>query len=259
MREQNLDSDARNTIETRLTMHRGIITGCDARQEWLLPWWWRHYRATNTLSVTLFDFGITASARRWCESRMAVCSFPPPRSLFFPKEALDPSTPWLDRVPGYVWSMRPIWFTKAFCLKQAPYTQNLWLDLDCEVKASLAPLFSEILTRSSFALTRDAARYVQAFHQSRALRPEVIGYQAGVLLFHRTSSLLNAWTRRCYSHCNREFSEQSALSHLLHQNLHPFALLPEEANWLFPDTAPSTALIVHHSGAFAKRRLMETF
>ncbi len=239
--------------------NRGILTGCDSRQEWLLPWWWRHYQATNTLPVTLFDFGLTTSARSWCERRMEVGSFPPPYSLFKPKEALDPALPWLRRVPGYVWSMRPIWFTKAFCLEQAPYTHNLWLDIDCEVKADLAPLFSNNLRHRSFGLTRDAARYEQAFHQTGALRPRVVGYQAGVLLFHCRSSLVNAWIRRCYHACNREFSEQSALSHLLHQTAHPFALLPKEANWLFPDTAPSTALVVHHSGAFAKRRLIETF
>ncbi|MEM7174414.1 MAG: hypothetical protein AAF443_00590 [Chlamydiota bacterium] len=267
-----------------MTAQRGVVIGCDQQQEWLLKWWWNHYVEQNTFPVTLFDFGISCAARLWCQKRLNVVSFPPPRSLFLSKGQLTcisklaeeeawPSSSsnrpsgsfsapsrhilWPNRVAHYVWAVRPIWFAKAFCLARSPYQETLWLDLDCEVKQSLSLLFASSSLGDGFALTRDAPHYVAAFQKCGALRAGVQGYQAGVIAFHRSSPVLHSWIDACYTLCNQEFSEQSTLSHLLHRSRFAFTSLAEDNNWLFPEIANPKAVIIHHTGASSKRRLME--
>lgn len=48
---------------------RGIIVGCDQGQEWLMSWWWSHYRKHNKYPVTFADFGLSDRARKWCSER----------------------------------------------------------------------------------------------------------------------------------------------------------------------------------------------
>ncbi len=60
----------------------GILTGCDQNQEWMLKWWWENYTACNQFPVTFVDFGMTASAKKWCEKHGTVTSFALPDNFF---------------------------------------------------------------------------------------------------------------------------------------------------------------------------------
>jgi hypothetical protein len=55
----------------------GIIVGCDANQEWLLPWWWDHYCKHNSYPVAFVDFGMSEAALAWCQEKGQCISLPP--------------------------------------------------------------------------------------------------------------------------------------------------------------------------------------
>ena len=46
-----------------------ILLGCDSNHEWMLPWWYKHYKAHNEYPVVFADFGMTKQSRRWCKVR----------------------------------------------------------------------------------------------------------------------------------------------------------------------------------------------
>jgi hypothetical protein len=51
----------------------GVIVGCDAEQEWMLTWWWMHYRLHNDYPVTFFNFGnLSPEAENWCRKKGAL-------------------------------------------------------------------------------------------------------------------------------------------------------------------------------------------
>jgi hypothetical protein len=108
----------------------GVMTGCDARQEWLLPWWWRHYRRHNDYPVAFADLGMTPAARAWCAQRGSVVDVGPVAQPF---EAVQAQAG--KPVP-------PGWFAKPLAILRSPFRWTLWLDADCEVRGPLAEAFA---------------------------------------------------------------------------------------------------------------------
>ena len=52
--------------KTTPTKEKGILVGCDSKQEWLLEWWYERYSAENQFPVTFADFGMSEKAKAWC-------------------------------------------------------------------------------------------------------------------------------------------------------------------------------------------------
>ena len=231
----------------------GILTGCDQRQEWMLKWWWKNYSQSNDTPVTLFDFGMTPCARKWCESRFQVIPFSLPSSFITP---ISQAVKWPSKTARYVWNVRPIWFSKALCLPQTPYEKNIWIDLDCQVKKKISSLFSFCQSGDGFAIALDTPSNILDFRKNDCLSEEAQGYQTGVFAFKRKSPVVNAWLKACYDQRDQEFSEQSTLCHTLHRTDFDFVHISNHYNWLFPEDKNSRALIVHHTGASHKRQLM---
>lgn len=67
---------------------QGVITGCNQNHEWLLKGWWHHFSKHNTLPVAFVDFGMSASAKAWCEKKGQVISMDPNVSWITPKSKL---------------------------------------------------------------------------------------------------------------------------------------------------------------------------
>lgn len=235
--------------------NEGILIGCDERQEWLLKWWWNHYSKTNSYPVTFLDYGLTPCAKSWCQSKGHVISSLPP-DWISNQETISEQASWAKNVPLYVWNHRPVWFTKAFSLFETPYEKTIWIDLDCEVKKNLSPLFHYAEYGDGFAITTDAPDYVQHFKEIKALHPEAVGMQVGVFAFRCNSPVLDAWLKHCYENHDQEFSEQTALSHVLYHHAFKTYDITSEYNWLYPENPNPDAAIVHHTGASRKRKLM---
>lgn len=235
-------------------MSKGVMTGCDSRQEWMLKWWWENYSKTNSYPVTFCDFGMTPAARAYCKTKGEVID--PPEPLPLSTEA-SASTPWAKNLPNCVWRRRPVWFTKALVLKQTPYEETIWTDLDCEIQASLTPLYEMAYCPAGFTIAYDKKYTDNNWEAFGALQKGVRGIQVGVIAFKKDSPLLADWLKRCKTHCHVEYSEQTALSHLLHEKNYDLTYFSNRYNWVEDSLKHQSAAIIHHAGPLQKWELFK--
>src|SRR5579862_7309437 len=121
----------------------GIIVGTDLTQEWLLPWWWKHYSAFNAYPVAFVDFGMSDPVKDWCRERGELISLFVADVFVAEREEIDPAlVKQMEEACGKeFWPSRHAWFKKPLACLQSPFVKSLWIDLDCEIRGQLDPLF----------------------------------------------------------------------------------------------------------------------
>lgn len=176
-------------------LDEGIIVGTSQRQEWLLPWWWMHFRTHNEHSVTFVDFGdLSAQAINWCSKRGQVVQLHLSDAFMKQKKEIDPSLVSLwENIQPNVWVLRFTWYKKPFALALTPYKKTLWLDLDCQVRGSIQQMFEFCENEGGFAVARE-----HQLSQNLNLHRKVIAqgetmYNAGVIVYKNDSPVLQKW------------------------------------------------------------------
>jgi hypothetical protein len=206
-------------------MREGVVVGCDASQEWMLPWWWIHYRAHNRFPVAFADLGMSARAADWCARRGA-----------------------LYRVP--VRTDVCAWFAKPRALCGAPFDRSLWLDLDCETRGDLSPFFAACENPAGIALVAETS-FGQ--HKFSHFFPGELAYNSGAVCCMRESQVLQAWERACSAQPEAYEGDQDALSHLLTDWRGQFASLSSAYNWIYLLGGNPDAVVFHWIGPWGKR------
>ena len=215
----------------------GIIVAADISQEWMLPWWWAHYREYNSHPVAFVDLGMSFEKKEWCRTRgqhipLRVADFAAEES------GVDPnvSKKWAGNNVEEFWEWRNTWFKKPLACLLSPFQRTIWLDLDCEVRGALLPLF-----RYSFAMAKDQ------------LQPQnYINYNSGVIAFHRNHPLLRDWADGCLR-LHRDFrGDQEVLSYLIANKKAKIAILPPRFNWSRLRKDNPRAIVLHWHGAVGK-------
>jgi len=238
-------------------MDKGILTGCDQRQEWMLKWWWTNLTKHSNVPITFCDFGMSPSARAWCQSKGAVIT---QSEEMFPIKDLNKhvaNPPWKEKITPRMWDHRPIWFYKPLVLPKSPYDRTLWIDVDCEVKETLAPLINLPLTKDCFAIRQTSEKDNEGARKIGYLGPHVSGVQAGVILYEKDTPVIPAWIDRFLKNHPMEFSDEHCLGQLLHEN--PFEITYFSPLYNSTDFEPPdpNAIIHHHSSARQKRILLQ--
>lgn len=79
----------------------GILVGSNARQEWLLSWWWENYRRHNNDPVSFVDFGLSAEKKEWCKERGRLISLRMPPLFVKDRDEVDTALveEWESRFP----------------------------------------------------------------------------------------------------------------------------------------------------------------
>lgn len=103
-------------------MINGVVVGCDACQEWMLPWWYENYTKHNAYPVVVADFGMSG------------------------RYGLDSIK--IPTIPGV-----KVWFNKPVAIREAPFDCTVWIDIDCEIRGDIGRIFE--YARKGFAVTRD--------------------------------------------------------------------------------------------------------
>ncbi len=225
-------------------MTRGIIVGCDQKQEWMLPWWWSHFSAHNNLPVAFIDFGMTSHAKKWCKAQGQLITLKAPQNFVYPKERISSelSESWEKRYGTHLWSSRDQWFYKPFAFMQSPFKETIWVDLDCEILGSLSPLFNKLHRHSRMALVRDNTGPF-----------EEMGYNSGVVVFDAKSPLLSHWASSCIRKNDRFLGDQEILTHLIQEGEIEVAELPNKYNWVVKKGINPDAVVLHWSGSWGKQ------
>lgn len=226
-------------------MKNGIVVGADVTQEWLLPWWWEHYRRHNNYPVAFIDFGMSSQMKDWCKDRgqhipLRIADFAAER------DQIDPALvdEWEDNFGTQCWDCRNVWFKKPLACLKSPFEKTVWIDLDCEIRKPLKPLFR----RQGLAMARD-----------QAVEPYPV-YNSGVIVFDQGSlPLIKEWAKRCVERHSLFRGDQEVFSHMIAERGVEIYELPLRYNWsrcreISPDT------VIHHwhgnIGKFIIRNLL---
>ena len=238
------------------TYQNGVITGCDQKMEWILKWFWRHYSATNSLPITFLDFGVSKSARLWCEKHMHVISCPIPKQ--FEEEPLSFSLPkeWSDAQKERRLIERKFWFTKVCSLLKTPYLRSLWVDIDCKFLDRVDSIFEFCDHASGTALSLDSEQTISYWKKWGLYKPGAKGYHAGIILFKKRSPLIEKWALSCQKEHTMEYGEQTLLNSLIERENITVPLLPDKCHWIYPNNVPKGVKIVHYGGEEAKNMIL---
>lgn len=237
-------------------MIQGILAGCDRNQEWLLPWWWKHYSQHNSYPVAFMDFGMTEEGKAWCRQKGLYLPFLA-KARILGKSHVPPSKQaiWENHYGRTIWSRRRIWFKKPFALLESPFPFTIWLDLDIQVRKSLEPLFSCLFLGAEIAVKKESESLQLLHKQKGFILADEVNYDCGLIAYRNDAPILRHWTDEITHHNQEHVFDQQALSRALAK--HPTVLfeLPDTCNWSAANGPNPKALLYHFHGGALKQMI----
>ena len=219
-------------------MKRGIVAASDLTQEWILPWWWDNYRKHNSYPVAFVDLGMSFEMKAWCKKRGELI---PLRVVDFAsgKEEIDPplAKQWKEDHGTFFWDYRNAWFKKPLACLKSPFQKTIWIDIDCEIRGALQPLFKY----EGLAMAKDwnnASKEV---------------YNSGVIVFDQGSlPLIQEWADGCFKDHASFPGDQDILSDIIAKKGVRIGQIPDEYNWSRCREVNPDAIINHWHGPIGK-------
>jgi Glycosyl transferase family 8 len=232
----------------------GIIAGCNQNIEWLLPFWYDHIKKHNDLPITFINYGMSRKALNWCQERGEVQNLSI-SDFFFNNRVLEKKESRIHENLSAVdkeilRKIRLAWFKKPFALLLTPYLRTIWLDLDCQVRGNLSTLFSFAENPSEIALAYSTEEKHKLRIEKGFLKPGEQGYNSGVIVYKRGSTLINSWANQTIFDERDLLGDQDILSCLINDQNIKISILPKLYNWRVSTWGINPkALILHWSGA----------
>lgn len=218
---------------SQTTNFQGVVIASDAKQEWMLPWWWKNYSRYNTYCVTFIDLGLSEEAREFCKEKGQLIEIPP-IPLVGTKEVVSKETSkfWESLSDGRSWwEKRSLWHKKPIALLQTPYERTIWLDTDCEVKGSLEPLFQKITSTQNILICKDPEILQQEARKKGFILSDEILFNSGVIGFVKGSSHIFEWAKKTVEEHAFYFGDDTLLSRLIYENNWTVEPLDSLYNW----------------------------
>jgi len=203
----------------KCTGEEGIIVGTDGRLEWLLPWWWEHYSKHNTRPVAFLNFGMSKEKKNWCRERGRLIEVPIYDEIAAPKEEISTEyvAQWEEQEGRQFWECRSAWFKKPFACILSPFKKTVWVDLDCEIRDDISPLFS----MNGLALNKREDQTTLGIQE----------YSSGVISFSWGDPLIEKWANRSLHESAAFRGDQELLSWIIHEEKSVIHLIEERYNW----------------------------
>ena len=216
---------------------RGVVVGCDARAEWLMPWWLERFRKHNALPVAFADFGMTAAMRGWCAARGALVD--------------------ITDVPVASACLR-----KPFAILRAPFKEILWLEPDCEVRGPVEPLLAH---------GRDGHVGLAPAAQGRSVAAEATDgwfamcspdtpiWDGGIVAVRHGHSVVTDWACELLAKQDRYKGDHEALACVVARGGYAVNRVPPELAFNRHRGPDNGATVFHWTGVRGKAILKERF
>ena len=198
-------------------MNDGIVVGADAQYEWMLPWWIKHYSKHNEYPICFADFGMTSLVRKFCAINGILIDL--------------------------TYKASKNWFKKPAAMLACGFGRMIWVDLDCEVRGSLAPIL-EYASRG-LAITLDP--YNRWCKNQGVIASGVVGAT-------KDNDLLKLWADKCLSTKLR--GDQEVLNSITNATDPRVVVMPREYQWLRLDGDNKNAIIMHWTGPIGKKHIL---
>jgi len=216
-----------------LSKRDGVLLLADAKQEWLLPWWWYHFVKSNPrLAVAVVDLGITPSMQSWLSQQGAALV------------QYDSDLPHFSQA----------WFSKPFALALSPFDRTIFCDLDCEVRRDLSAMFG--WSEAGIVLGQDLfpdSQYRKLFRQG-------CYYNSGLISVGHTNPIIEHWCEETRNLHTSLRSDQEILNLCLYEAESLVVELPPHYHQLRLSGDHADATVMHWTGGHGKtniRREME--
>lgn len=206
-----------------------FLTGCDARTEWMLPWFLARYKKHNKTPILFANFGVTEMG---LNNVSALCH-----------ECID-----LTQTKDSGWFKKPTAIIEATKLAR----KVCWIDTDCEILANLSEIFT-YTSPGKLAMVEDkpwSKRRGETWHNT------------GVVAVEGQSAILKQWAEAVRK--TPTVGDQEVLHSILRQDLRRIMYvneLPQEYNWmrlLLVDGVDSKKKkIMHWTGEKGKQHIRE--
>lgn len=178
-----------------------ILTGCDEKTEWQLPWFLDNYSKHNSMLLAFANFGVS--------ERMLASIEKDPRIFCIMN---------LHKTEEYSKG----WFYKPLSMYNSPSKATCWIDTDCQVLGNLEYMFS-LFKPNTLNMVKD---------RPWLKRRGEDWFNSGVVGFINKPEILMQWMNAVKA--NPMVGDQE----VLHQMLNPITRmtyineLPNEYNWL---------------------------
>ena len=205
-----------------------FITGCDAQQEWMLPWFLSNFFKHNpTANIKVVDFGLS-------------------------QKGIDHAAAYGIKITDKINTNIKAWFYKPKAILDIKADKKIWLDVDCEVRGNLNEMF-DLLLESKLSMCQD---------RPWSRRRGELWYNSGVVGVIHNPPILKLWSQRCIS--QNKVGDQEVLQEMLSDPLQKLIYINEvssEYNFLRLDfldgLTDRNAKIVHWTGPKGKIKIRE--
>lgn len=130
---------------------------------------------------------------------------------------------------------RSAWLQKPLACASSPFDLSLWIDLDCEILANLAPLFTHAFEDLLIAPDRYAS------------------FNSGVVLFRKNTPLIERWAQEALT-CHH-MGDQDLLIELIEKTKARITALDSIYNWPISQGLHPQIMILHWMGEWGKHYL----
>jgi hypothetical protein len=234
----------------------GVIIAASSEMESLLPWWWYHYERHSHYPVVFVDLGVSLAARSFLQDKVDILPFTQNPQAKKP----DPIQKELATQYGIdTECVRTHWFKKPSILAMSPFTKSVWLDLDCEVRGDISPLFSFCSTPHGIALAIDlhaSLKKILEWHEKKD-GPLPVTFNSGVICYHKDSTLIRQWLDECKHNSALYLGDQDALSACIAKQKKCITLLPDMMNWSYTQGDNNKARIMHWHSKQGKEHIAQ--
>lgn len=154
-----------------------------------------------------------------------------------------------------VWQLRFTWYKKPFALLLSPYQRTIWMDLDCQVRGSIEPMFVFCENREGFSAAAEHSLSQGLNLQRGIIKSDEKMYNAGVIVYKNDSKIIKEWTEHSKDRNHIHCSDQQVLSEILNSSEVVLTTLPSIYNWLFDQEFNSQSVIFHMWGDKGKEHI----
>ena len=218
----------------------GVLVASDCTLEWAFPWWWARYRKHNTHPVAFVDLGMTAEKKEWCKRRGPLI---PLRVGDFTEEVgREIALEWEGKTGTSFWESRGAWFKKPFACLQSPFDRTLWIDVDCEIRGSIAPLFDYVSLPMGLAMAKEQLDFSRSYQC----------YNSGVIAFRKNHPIIQGWADACLKLNGQFRADDDVFAYMLSQKGVEIDEIPPLYNWSRCLKENRNAIIQHWHGSHGK-------
>jgi hypothetical protein len=205
---------------------KAFVTGVDSEHQHFIKWWVKNIRKHNpSIDIVVCNFGnMKPEIIKWVKQNT-------------------------DKYIEFEPHEKCAWFHKTSAIIECPYKYTCWMDVDCEVIASMEDIF-DLAEENKLGLTDDIGR----LYTGRQW------YATGLVNVINTPDLLLKWHEEMKHYLYR--GDQETLDEMLRENpklKEEIVMLPQDYQWLRISLAQgknsNSKRMVHWTGTIGKAHI----